>query len=190
MSDSYEVVIYRFDSKGNEQVREGCEVGRETLEYLANMNNFNRYDSTEVFHDMEGIRIASGDVLSPEPDFPYLGTVSHGTMRTGDLMETFADVLSDLVEQYEDPRRHSVLLYGQWGRTRSDGSELPRIVGAYEWIGAGWEYRWSDEGLELGSEIVNELFDALNVYAPEGYYFGAHPGDGSDYGYWRVEDDD
>ena len=32
---------------------------------------------------------------------------------------------------------------------------------------------------------LNEsLWNKMNEYAPEGYYFGAHPGDGSDYAYW------
>ena len=34
-----------------------------------------------------------------------------------------------------------------------------------------------------------ELYeDALNDYAPDGYYFGGHPDDGSDFGFWQVED--
>ena len=39
-------------------------------------------------------------------------------------------------------------------------------------------------------EAVWALMDAINDYAPEGYYFGAHPGDGADFGWWEAENDD
>ena len=32
------------------------------------------------------------------------------------------------------------------------------------------------------------LADDLEALAPDGYYFGAHPGDGSDFGFWKCEE--
>lgn len=35
--------------------------------------------------------------------------------------------------------------------------------------------------------INNTLWDALNDCCPGGYYFGAHPGDGADFGVWPID---
>jgi hypothetical protein len=46
---------------------------------------------------------------------------------------------------------------------------------------------WSSED---GYYAMEDLFGVLESYAPLGYYFGAHPGDGSDFGYWKIIDND
>lgn len=52
-------------------------------------------------------------------------------------------------------------------------------------------YRERASGLDFETEealfLLDELFDALNRAAPEGLYFGAHIGDGSDFGWWRED---
>ena len=41
---------------------------------------------------------------------------------------------------------------------------------------------------EESDYLLNEvLFDVLDSYSPENFYFGSHPGDGSDFGYWKEE---
>ncbi|MEO5047005.1 hypothetical protein ABH029_25870 [Bacteroides thetaiotaomicron] len=35
--------------------------------------------------------------------------------------------------------------------------------------------------------LLESLFDTLDSCSPEDYYFGAHPGNGSDYGFWKMD---
>jgi hypothetical protein len=37
-------------------------------------------------------------------------------------------------------------------------------------------------------EYCNELFEALQLAAPTGFYFGSSDGDGADIGWWRTEE--
>lgn len=40
---------------------------------------------------------------------------------------------------------------------------------------------------EDGDYVLEDLYDALYKFAPEGYYFGSHPGDGVDFGFWEAD---
>jgi len=91
-----------------------------------------------------------------------LGTVSHGTLRPEDLLESFAYELRQL-----GPR---IALLDEYDALPDDPDE------------------WTDEQEETASELVNNMIDALNEHAPAFCYFGAHPGDGSDFGFWFDND--
>jgi hypothetical protein len=97
------------------------------------------------------------------------GTISHGSMLESDLIPAFADELR---------RLRGALPRNLHNRIRAWEAAANRL---------GMED--SDMG-DLGdaAELVNDLADALNEYAPEYGYFGSHPGDGSDYGFWLHED--
>lgn len=87
-------------------------------------------------------------------------SVSHGTMRTQDLIPVFMDVIRDTPEYVQ----------------------VMNIVPAYTSDDDTAEWWNSDDATCL----LESLFETLDNYAPEGYAFGAHLGDGSDYGYWQI----
>jgi len=47
---------------------------------------------------------------------------------------------------------------------------------------------WSDGYLNY--ILWSVVFGLMDKLAPEGHYFGAHPGDGSDFGFWEIEEEE
>ncbi len=93
-------------------------------------------------------------------------SVIHGTLRNCDLVPVFLDVIKDTAE------------YAQMVVNNS----LPSVI--TEPCASEYDHRWEDEEMLY---FTDELFDILDSYAPDGYYFGAHVGDGSDFGFWSSE---
>jgi hypothetical protein len=92
-----------------------------------------------------------------------IGTVSHATMRPEDLIPSFCEELRSLGHR---------------------STELSRIEKDSRREGY-YETEQADYDLE-------SLFNMLDEHAPAWMYFGSHPGDGSDYGFWlsdSLEDD-
>ena len=91
------------------------------------------------------------------------GSVISGTMKNRDLILAFMKVVRDTSEYEQMIVCHTIPAYAD------DDPDS-------EW----WES-------ENASYLLEELFDILNYYAPDGCYFGAHPGDGADFGFWESE---
>ena len=105
-------------------------------------------------------------------------TVSHGTMREEDLVPDFLRFLAGV----SDKTIPKLL--------RDLDPSLGVQAAIYCWLVGVDDIEVPDEILEEMSYFLNEdLFTKMGEYAPEGYYFGSHPGDGSDYGFWEIEDD-
>ncbi len=98
---------------------------------------------------------------------PMLGTISHGTLRTQDLLPTFIAVLSEVV-----PAEYAQLCLHPFGAIPAHAQDDDS---------AAW---WDDEGLSL----LEAVTEALEACAPYGAYFGAGAGDGSDFGFWPAWD--
>lgn len=106
-------------------------------------------------------KLAKGGVLSKE----YVGeSLSHGTLNEDHLYEAFMDFLKPRAKEFG-------------------------LVEKLNKIEKEWDEANQKDDQETKSYIINEdLFDILNNIAPEGTYFGSHPGDGSDMGFWSEED--
>ncbi len=108
---------------------------------------------------------------SPHGGFISEGTVSHGTLRTQDLLRSFADEYQRVL-----PFNGYSIAYD--ARETADIVDRPT---AYQPQGFAC----------LAYEVLFNLIDALDEIARrEGLIFGAHEGDGSDFGYWSIESED
>ena len=92
-----------------------------------------------------------------------IGTISHGTMRPEDLIPVFARELEWLSANQRTNEETALI---------ADADALTRF------------------NTNKAHDILEYLFDALDQHAPSNCYFGAHEGDGSDYGFWPFDDDD
>lgn len=98
------------------------------------------------------------------------GTVIHGTLRPQDLIPAFLATLRKVA-----PAEYEQLVFTPFG-------PIPAHV-KDEGDASAW---WASE--EAG-HLLEHLFDILDQYAPPGHYFGAHPGDGADFGFWQLEEE-
>ena len=103
------------------------------------------------------------------------GTVISGTLRTEDLLDALSTELERLVKaDMKYQRIVPTTDYSAWATIHINRALIydARLLANND-----------------ASEIVDELFDALNNYAPEGMYFGAHEDDGADFGWWEFRDE-
>jgi hypothetical protein len=101
-----------------------------------------------------------------------IGTISHGTMRAEDLIPRFLDALESV-----KPLRAEEI--------REDNAETLARLG---------KENLSDDEIEAQDYLLFEtIWESLSDQCPPYCYFGAHPGDGSDYGCWisqeSIDDD-
>lgn len=91
--------------------------------------------------------------------YASFGTIIAGTHRPEDIIPAFADALRALAVIPDDPPLLDLL-------ARADA--------------------WTEDSDD--DHLVAALFSALEQFSPPYGYFGAHPGDGADFGFWPDED--
>lgn len=93
-----------------------------------------------------------------------LGSISHGTLRSQDLLRAFADE----IERQNEGKTLSIVTEARATATRIDADDLDDDV--------------------FVDELTLDMMRILDESAPDGCYFGTHIGDGSDFGYWPNEE--
>ena len=101
----------------------------------------------------------------PPAPFASLGTISTDTLRPEDLISAFASELAYLAKRAGEHPRYAELVSRAEALSAAD-----------------------DPAPEAISEMVDELREALECFAPPYCYFGSHPDDGADFGFWPEPD--
>lgn len=96
------------------------------------------------------------------------GTIIHATMRVEDLLPAFLHELERLDTEHK---------YSEEIKEGKQLIEIATVDPSYWNIQSTVEFCWET------------LVCALDTFAPDNHYFGSHPGDGSDYGFWEADND-
>lgn len=102
---------------------------------------------------------------------PSQGTVIHGTLKSADLLRAFSEELENISKNSQDPKYSNLIKEAQTLLQTIDPEDSLDLI--------------PEDNQEQASEVINDLIDALNDHAPEGYYFGTLEGDASDFGWWQ-----
>ncbi len=99
----------------------------------------------------------------------HFGTISHGTLRTQDLLRSFADECERLMpfntkDLVSEARANAEIL----DMFKKDGSP----------VATNRDHEIAQYVLD---DLTSQLCDIANKHEA---YFGAHEGDGSDFGFW------
>jgi hypothetical protein len=98
--------------------------------------------------------------------YAEIGSISTGTLRSEDLIKTFSSQLA------------------YYARINP---ELPQADQRYA-LTTLYNAAKEIEEPEEESELIIQLMNALDIFSPPGHHFGAHPGDGADFGWWPNEE--
>jgi hypothetical protein len=106
-----------------------------------------------------------------------LGTISHGTLRTQDLLSEFISELEWQVNRNGN--------YFSIPENFGERDKLASLIGeAQDCFSEDGDEITGDKE-DIAEELVNEsLPNALQQFCGPYVYFGAHQGDGSDFGFW------
>lgn len=96
-------------------------------------------------------------------------SVSHSTLRWQDLVPVFLNTLREI-----DEEKFLAVVFP---------NQMPS---GYDFAHEDSPY-WDSHACMLS---LDALLEALDSCAPDGYYFGSHPGDGSDFGFWELDEEE
>lgn len=100
-----------------------------------------------------------------------IGSVSHGTMKEEDLIPRFIEILDELKEAESLSDTPNKERFTRLDDKLGDLERCIQVKGYFESEDARcYDLEW--------------LFNALDEYSPPFCFFGAHEGDGADYGFW------
>jgi hypothetical protein len=114
-----------------------------------------------------------------DPDFSENVTVIAGTHRREDLIPAFATELEYRLKDANDEWT-DLCAYETQTNLEEVGARLREVRRQME--------RSDFYDSAESTDALEWLFDALDVCAPKGYCFGAHEGDGADFGFWQIDD--